>query len=185
MRRIVLALIASLPILAAAQSPIVSTYKSHHGCCGRFPDWLVPHSGVDFSGEYGSDVIAPADGDVVTHIGANPATCGNTVALHHREFGFYTIYCHFKDVAVRPGDKVRRGELIGTLGDSGVAGDCRRVMACPIVHMELTKVPRGHPRAVEGETFDVLQHSAGCFETDKSYPTDRLVLTYPVKCKGK
>lgn len=172
---------------ACAQHPahVVSTYGSSFGCCGQYEAWLVPHSGVDFSGEFGEDVIAPADGMVIHHVGANPATCGNTIAIHHAEFRRYTVYCHFQDVTVQPGQPIKRGEKIGTLGDSGVAGGCRRIgRPCAIVHMELTTVPRGHPRAVEGETFDVLQYSAGCFEPGASYPADRLVLTYPVRCKN-
>lgn len=161
---------------------IVSKYESHVGCCGPFPDWLVPHSGVDFSGRFGDDVIAPADAVVVNHIAANPATCGKTVALFHSKFQRYTVYCHFQDVKVRVGDYVKRGDVIGTLGDTGVAGNCRRIRACPIVHMELSTVPHGHPRAKAGETFNVLALSVGCFDPRKKYATDRLVLTYPVRC---
>ena len=178
---LLLAVVWALP--AGAQSPqIVSKYESFRGCCGPFPAWLTPHSGVDFSGKYGDAVLAPADGDVVSHIGAS-AACGKTVALHHRAFSRYTVYCHFQEVKVQIGTSVRRGDVIGTLGDSGVAGDCRATLPCPIVHMELTTVPHGHPRAKQGETFDVLAHTAGCFDPAKAYPTDRLVLTFPVRCR--
>jgi len=169
---------------AQMSSPVASTYESSGGCCGPFPNWQVPHSGVDFTGPFGEDVIAPADGTVVTHVGANPETCGNTVAIHHAQFDRYTVYCHFQDVVVSPGQTVRRGQKIGTLGDSGVAGGCRRIgRACAIVHMELTTVPYGHPRAKEGETFDALRHSGGCFDPQKSYPIAQLVLTHPVRCR--
>lgn len=167
-------------------SPVASTYESSSGCCGPFPAWLVPHSGVDFTGQFGEDVIAPADGVVVTHWGANPQTCGNTVAIHHAEFNRYTVFCHFQDVSVTIGQKIKRGEKIGTLGDSGVAGDCRRAgRPCAIVHMELNTDGRGHPTALKGVTFDVLEHSVGCFDSGSNYPTDRLVLTYPVRCQSK
>ncbi len=167
----------------AQKAQIVSTYESYRTCCGTLPNSLAPHSGVDFSGKFGDDVIAPADGDVVAHMGANPATCGNTVALFHRDFSRYTIYCHFQTVRVQPGMTVKRGDVIGTLGDSGNAADCRLIRACAIVHMEVSAVPRGHPRAKPGETFNALDYSVGCFDPAKTYPTDRLVLTYPVRCK--
>ena len=179
-------LVALLAACASSSSPVVSTYESSYGCCGRFPAWLVPHSGVDFTGKFGEDVIAPADGIIVTHWGANPETCGKTVAIHHAEFNRYSVFCHFQDVTVEVGQRVRRGEKIGTLGDSGVAGDCRRTgNACAIVHTELNVDGRGHPTAFEGVTFDVLKHSAGCFDPRSSYPSDRLVLTHPVGCRGE
>lgn len=175
-----------LSACATTGSPIASTYESSFGCCGPFPTWLVPHSGVDFTGQFGEDVIAPADGTVVTHWGANPQTCGNTVAINHAEFDRYTVFCHFQDVSVNIGQKIRRGDKIGTLGDSGVAGDCRKTgRPCAIVHMELNTDGRGHPTAMKGVTFDVLEYSVGCFDSGSSYPTDKLVLTYPVRCQTK
>lgn len=183
MRAIVLACLLVFALPAWSGPPIVSTYESTQNCCGNLPIALTPHSGVDFSGRFGEEVIAPADAEVVVHIGANPATCGNTVALYHRQFQRYTIYCHFQDVRVRYGDRVKRGDVIGTLGDSGNAGDCRAIRACPIVHMEVTTVPHGHPRAKNGETFNALDYMVGCFDAAKIYPTDRLALTYPVRCK--
>lgn len=171
---------------ATTPSPVASTYQSSFGCCGRFPSWLVPHSGVDFTGQFGEDVIAPADGVVIPHLGALFETCGNTVVLHHTKFKLYSVFCHFQDVSVKIGQSVKRGEKIGTLGDSGVAGDCRRAgRPCAIVHTELNSDGRGHPTALNGITFDVLEHSAGCFDSTAEYPADRLVLTHPVRCQGK
>jgi hypothetical protein len=51
--------------------------------------------------------------------------------------------------------------------------------------MELNTDGRGHPTALKGVTFDVLEHSVGCFDSRSIYPTDRLVLTYPVRCQSK
>ena len=175
---------ALLSACASHSSPIASTYKSSGGCCGPFPSWLVPHSGVDFTGAFGEDVIAPADGIIVPHYGANPETCGNTVAIRHA-FDRYTVFCHFQEVSVEIGQQVKRGDKIGTLGDSGVASGCRRQgSACAIVHMELNTDGQGHPTALEGTTFDVLMHSAGCLDPTTSYPNDKLVLTHPVRCRN-
>lgn len=163
---------------------IVSTYNSIYGPNGApnlLPDWQSPHSGVDFGGNFGDPVIAPADGLVVVKVGNNPQTCGNGLAIWHHHFHRFTTYCHLQDVLVQPGQEVKRGDHIGSLGDSGVAGNCRP--QCPIVHMELSTVSWGHPKATPGETFDALQFSIGCFVQGKTYPTDRLVLTYPVRCK--
>lgn len=182
--------VVSLTVLLSAcvttGNPIASTYESSFGCCGPFPAWLVPHSGVDFTGQFGEDVIAPADGTVATDSWANPQTCGNAVAIHHAEFNRYTVFCHFQDVSVKVGQRIKRGEKIGTLGDSGVAGGCRQAgRPCAIVHMELNTDGIGHPRAIKGLTFDVLEYSVGCFDSGSSYPTDKLALTYPVRCQTK
>lgn len=163
---------------------LVSAYNSPsspHGASGHLPDRQTPHSGVDFRGKFGDPGIAPVDGTVVVKIGHDEATCGGGLAIHHPPFPRYTVYCHLRDVVVKPGDVVKRGDLIGTLGDSGIAGTCNP--SCPIVHMELSTTPVGHAKATPGETFDPMGFSAGCFDPGKTYPTDRLVLTFPVKCR--
>ena len=177
---------AESPIAREQRSArIVSDYNSIYGPNGapnRLPYWQSPHSGVDFGGNFGDAVIAPADGLVVVKDYHNAETCGNGLAIYHGFLPGYTTYCHLQDVFVQPGREVKRGELIGTLGNSGVARNCRP--QCPIVHMELSTAAWGHPKAKPGETFDPVQSSDGCFDPDKKYPTDRLVLTYPVRCKN-
>lgn len=188
MRCLLLLLLLGLSAAAAANEPKpVSTYLSDRSCCGhaRLPPNMVPHSGVDFSGKFGDDVIAPADGMAMAHRGADPASCGNTIVIHHGKFDRYTIYCHFQELKVKPGDIVKRGQVIGTLGDSGVASNCRRsVGACPIVHLELSTQSRSYPAAQPGITFNAMDYMAGCFDPQKTYPDDKLVLTYPVRCKN-
>jgi hypothetical protein len=182
---VVMALTGVLAAPAAAQKPqIDSKYEATRGCCGPFPFALTPHSGVDFGGPFGEEVLAPADGEVTHNLNFDPKRCGKTLVLHHKEFNLYTVYCHFQDVKVRAvGSRVKRGDVIGTLGDSGMAADCRPIRPCAIVHVEVSKVPWGHPRAKPGETYDFLDYSVGCFDPDKIYPTDRLALTYPVRCR--
>lgn len=169
----------------AKEPPLSSKYMTDRACCGlaRLPPNMTPHSGVDFTGKFGDEVIAPADGVAMNQPGPHP-NCGNSIVLHHGKFDRYTIYCHFQEVKVKPGDIVKRGQVIGTLGDSGVAGDCRRgVGACPIVHLELSIHSRSRPSAQHGVTFDALDYMVGCFDPEKTYAEDKLVLTYPVRCK--
>ena len=163
--------------------PLSARYMTDQACCGRgrLPPHLTPHSGVDFTGRFGDDVLAPADG-VAASFTSDPASCGNSIMLEHDRLRRFTIYCHFQEVKVQPGDVVTRGQVIGTLGDSGNAGHCRRsVGPCPIVHVELSRVPFSSPRAQPGVTFNVRDYMVGCFDPQKTYPEDKL--TYPVRCK--
>jgi hypothetical protein len=48
--------------------------------------------------------------------------------------------------------------------------------------MELTRFGRGQGQAQAGVNSDPLEITEGCFDPAKRYSTDRLVLTYPVKC---
>jgi len=165
---------------------IVSTYGSAFSPLGspyRLPDYLAPHSGVDFGGSVGDLVIAPADG-VVVRRWDNHVVCGNGLLLYHKTFELFTNYCHMHEVSVSQWQEVKRGEHIGSIGESGVVGTCRRSgWACPIVHWELTSAAGGNNKAVPGVTSDPLAITVGCFDPAKTYPIDRLVFTYPVPCR--
>ena len=170
----------------AREPPVSSKYGTDISCCGhgRLPPGLTPHSGIDFTGKFGDDVIAPADGVVTAVHSTDQQGCGNGITIHHQKFERYTFYCHLQDVKVRPYEVVKRGQPIGSLGDSGVAGNCRRTVgACPIVHFELSMSSRGSFRAQQGVTFNPAEFIVGCFDPNKTYAEDKLVLTYPVRCK--
>jgi murein DD-endopeptidase MepM/ murein hydrolase activator NlpD len=145
-----------------------------------FGDWLggegYPHPGrhrgLDIKGPVGSDVLAAADGRVVAARDTRDL-CGLIVAIVHEPYGYRTVYCHFATLLVRPGDEVRRGQRIGTLGTTGQ----RAWPGYEHVHLELQ---RGTDR---NDVEDPMPRLAGCFEARASYPADRLVLTYPVACR--
>ncbi len=73
------------------------------------------HNGVDIRNNIGTPVMASADGMAKT--GVSP-TFGNYVLLKHKN-GFSTIYAHLHNVNVTGHHAVRRGEVIGYLGNSG------------------------------------------------------------------
>jgi len=78
------------------------------------------HRGVDFAAPPGSPIMAASDG-VVESAGASGAY-GNLVLLKH-EGGYETAYAHMSRIArgLRPGMRVRQGEVIGYVGATGRA----------------------------------------------------------------
>jgi murein DD-endopeptidase MepM/ murein hydrolase activator NlpD len=75
------------------------------------------HNAVDISSAVGQAVRAPADGIVVKAEWANGY--GNVIYLTHPFSGYSTRYGHLSTFAKKPGDKVKRGEIIGYVGSTG------------------------------------------------------------------
>lgn len=87
------------------------------------------HPGVDFAGRAGSDVLAVASG-VVTWSGKR-YNYGTMVEVDHGN-GLVTRYGHNQENLVRVGEKVRKGQVIATMGSSGRSTG-------PHVHLEVLK----------------------------------------------
>jgi murein DD-endopeptidase MepM/ murein hydrolase activator NlpD len=77
------------------------------------------HSGLDFVTPVGCAVHATGDG-VVTFVQHSRKGYGNEVLINHK-FGFGSRYAHLHEIHVREGDTVRRGQIIGSVGQSGRA----------------------------------------------------------------
>ena len=134
------------------------------------------HAGLDVAGHHGDPVLAAADGEVAIVV-SGTASCGNGVMIRHRQFARFTVYCHLQEPRVQIDQVVKRGEVIGLMGATGNAG------GVPHVHFELSSVASGHPSMVPGVTFDPLPLIVGCFDPSSTYASDRLVLTYPIRCR--
>lgn len=139
----------------------------------------VRHRGVDFKeSALGDSVLAAADG-VVRRVSVD-ACAGVEVLVEHPRFKRSTFYIHLRAASVRPGQQVKRGDTLGEVGlfrcSAGVVH----------VHMELWSVETlPTTRASHDDlvgTEDPLRYAAGCFDSRTRYQSDRLVLTYPVKC---
>ncbi|KTE21461.1 hypothetical protein ATE67_07795 [Sphingopyxis sp. H050] len=76
------------------------------------------HSGIDFGGGYGAPIYAVTDGTVV--IAGRHGGFGNYVKLSHGG-GLGTGYGHMSRIAVRPGQRVARGQVIGYIGSTGLS----------------------------------------------------------------
>ncbi|RAP26296.1 hypothetical protein DID78_06860 [Candidatus Marinamargulisbacteria bacterium SCGC AG-343-D04] len=75
------------------------------------------HAGVDISNKIGTPVISPENGVVV--MGQRLTVHGNTIMLDHG-MGVISIFCHLHTMSVREGDVVAKGDMIGTIGRTGV-----------------------------------------------------------------
>lgn len=167
-----------LPLTRLVYVLIPSTGREPKILAG-FGDWrgsegyprLDAHRGIDVAGRPGMDVLAAAGGRVTVARDSH-GLCGLIVVVDHEPHGYRTIYCHSSTVWVTPGQTVARGQPLGTLGTSGQ----RAWPGYEHVHLELQ---RGND---PGDLHDPLPRMAGCFEGTRPYPTERLVLTYPVRC---
>ncbi len=75
-----------------------------------------PHSGSDLKAPAGTPIQAPGAGRTV--FAGELFFSGNAVILDHGG-GLFTLYAHLQDMAVREGDRVARGDVIGRVGATG------------------------------------------------------------------
>jgi hypothetical protein len=88
-----------------------------------------PHEGIDIAAAYGTRIIAPAAGRVIK-VGYDNGY-GLMVVLDHG-YGLETRYAHMSRTAVQIGRHVRRGDLLGYVGETGLATG-------PHLHYEVLK----------------------------------------------
>jgi len=153
------------------------------------PGRPVRHRGVDFDAFKGDPVIAATDGTVVRVFVGYP--CGSGIVVQHPvgETFWRTAYCHLDETNVQPGQQVKRGDVLGKVGTTGLT------RGVPHLHFELHQ-PGDEPGATWTswpgfDRIDPLPFIVGCFDPAKTvaYSTleasgakPRLVLTYPVRC---
>lgn len=77
------------------------------------------HNGQDFDVPYGTDVYATGNGSVIES-GYNSGGFGNCIVIDHG-YGFQTVYGHLSDIKVVKGQNVKRGDIIGISGSTGLS----------------------------------------------------------------
>lgn len=105
---------AQRPSIWPARGRITSGfgYRSH-----PFMEIRVFHEGLDIANEVWTPVFATADG-IVSFVGIR-IFYGTSVMINHRGSGFTTVYAHLEKASVEEGQVVKRGELVGYMGNTG------------------------------------------------------------------
>lgn len=88
--------------------------ERHH----PFMETTMFHEGIDIANLLWTPVYATADGDV--SFTGTKGNYGRTVILDHRKSGYSTVFAHLVKIETKDGQSVKRGELIGYLGNSGL-----------------------------------------------------------------
>jgi murein DD-endopeptidase MepM/ murein hydrolase activator NlpD len=90
------------------------------------------HAGCDFSAPQGTPIYATGNGTII--IARFYKTSGNMVKIDHG-YGYLTKYFHLSKFAVKEGKKVKRGDIIGYVGNTGLS-------KAPHCHYEVWKNQR-------------------------------------------
>lgn len=124
-------LLASIPAIMPINSKDLGRPPGGFGW-RTHPIYKTPefHPGMDFAAEQGTPIYATGDG-VVDVADANSQGYGNHVVIGHG-FGYQTLYGHMSKMAVSVGQKIKRGQLIGYVGSTGLS-------TAPHVHYEVIK----------------------------------------------
>ncbi len=77
------------------------------------------HNGMDFTAPTGTDVYATGNG-VISEVKSERRELGNHIIIDHG-FGYQTVYAHLDHFNVRVGQKVKRGDVIGFVGCTGLS----------------------------------------------------------------
>lgn len=88
------------------------------------------HEGIDFAASIGTPIYVTGDG-VVTEAEYNSGGYGNKIVINHG-FSYETVYAHLSKIKVKVGQHVKRGEIIGLMGNTGKS-------TAPHLHYEVHK----------------------------------------------
>ncbi len=110
--------LASIPAIQPVANDDLKRMASGYGWrLDPFTKTRKMHYGMDFSAETGTPVYATGDGKVI-RADSRSSGFGRHIRIDHG-YGYTTIYAHLNDYNVRKGQEVKRGDLIGYVGNSG------------------------------------------------------------------
>jgi len=127
-------MLASIPAIQPVHNEELKRLSSFYGY-RHDPIYKIKkfHHGVDFSAPQGTPIHAPSEGKVIK-IRRSRRGYGNNIEIDHG-YGYITFYAHIKDILVKKGDFVKRGQTIATIGNTGKS-------TAPHLHYEVRK--NGH-----------------------------------------
>jgi murein DD-endopeptidase MepM/ murein hydrolase activator NlpD len=106
-------LLAATPSIWPVKGWVTSEFGSRES---PFSSGSEFHKGLDIATRMGKEVVAVADGLVIEV--AYQSDDGNIVKIDHSH-GMSTAYAHLSKIAVKQGVRIKRGDLIGYVGDTG------------------------------------------------------------------
>jgi murein DD-endopeptidase MepM/ murein hydrolase activator NlpD len=77
------------------------------------------HAGMDFTAPLGTEIYSTGDGTIES-VSSGKRGMGNYITVNHG-FGYKSTYAHLESFNVRQGQKVRRGDVIGFVGNTGMS----------------------------------------------------------------
>ena len=124
-------MLSCIPAIMPVKGTDINRISSHYGQ-RTDPFYKVTkfHGGIDFSGRVGLGIYATGDG-VVIKVEKNKSGYGNNILIDHG-YGYETRYAHLHSFKVKKGQKVKRGQEIGTMGNTGKS-------TAPHLHYEVIK----------------------------------------------
>ncbi len=124
-------MLASIPAIQPIPNKDLKRMASGFGMRVH-PIYKVPkmHWGMDFSAPTGTNIFATGDG-VVEKVVHSRRGLGKYVLIDHG-YGYKTQYGHMSETKVRKGQKVKRGDVIGLVGNTGIS-------SAPHLHYEVLK----------------------------------------------
>ena len=86
---------------------------------------------MDFSAKTGTPIFATGDGLITNNKKVGGSGYGKYIVINHG-FGYETLYAHMSKTSVKKGDRVKRGDIIGYVGNTGRS-------VAPHLHYEVVK----------------------------------------------
>ena len=124
-------LLTSIPTIQPVNNKDLKRMASGYGYrIDPFTKRRTMHWGMDFSAKTGTPIYATGDGKI-SRADNRAVGFGNHVRIDHG-FGYVSIYAHMSKIEVRRGNKVKRGDLIGYVGNTGRS-------VAPHLHYEIVK----------------------------------------------
>ena len=171
--------VETLPVTMPANAPSISQRFRLEGASSR-----SEHKGIDILVPIDTPVLAAADG-TVSRVQTS-VLYGRQVMIDHAATAdgqrLQTRYFHLAERRVVVGDRVRRGEVIGLSGLSGMAG------AFPHLHFEVHRLT-GDPDAIAAGVLNPQFYwldgpgRITCYDRRRDMPETPVTLTYPVPCR--
>ena len=126
-----LSMLASIPAIQPVSNKDLSRMASGYGY-RIHPIYKTRklHTGMDFSAKTGTEIYATGNG-VIAKVRRSKKGYGNHVVINHG-YGYKTLYAHMSRYTVKKGQVIKRGEIIGYVGNTGTS-------VAPHLHYEVHK----------------------------------------------